>query len=309
MKNLKIQLTTIVFLILGLNGFAQQDAMYTQYSSNPLLVNPAFAGSMDFGHITGVFRKQWVGINGSPTTSSISYNAPIKKYNFGVGASLMYDALGPTTQTGLFLDYSYHIRFDQKGTLSLGLKGGFSYYYINYRGLTYNDPDDDINLLENQSLFLPNFGLGAYYYTDKSYIGLSVPKLIRNSLNKNENTLEHLNREEWHVFLMAGHIFRLSDNINFKPSFITRYAVGSPLSVELNGTIMLYDKVWLGLMYRVGDTMGGLVRWQINDKLNIGYSYDLSNSALKVFNRGTHEITIGFSFIKNNQNIMLPRYF
>jgi type IX secretion system PorP/SprF family membrane protein len=309
MKNLKIQLTTIVFLILGLNGFAQQDPMYTQYSSNPLLVNPAFAGSMDFGHMAGIFRKQWVGINGSPTTSSISYNAPIKKYNFGVGASLMYDALGPTTQTGLFLDYSYHIRFDQKGTLSLGLKGGFSYYYINYRGLTYNDPDDDINLLENQSLFLPNFGLGAYYYTDKSYIGLSVPKLIRNSLNKNENTLEHLNREEWHVFLMAGHIFRLSDNINFKPSFITRYAVGSPLSVELNGTIMLYDKVWLGLMYRVGDTMGGLVRWQINDKLNIGYSYDLSNSALKVFNRGTHEITIGFSFIKNNQNIMLPRYF
>jgi type IX secretion system PorP/SprF family membrane protein len=309
MKNIKLKLVTLLLLILGLNGFAQQDPMYTQYMNNPILVNPAYAGSRNAGNLTGIFRKQWVGINGSPTTSSLSYNTPIPRYNFGVGASLLYDVLGPTTQTGLFIDYAYHIKFGEKSTLALGLKGGFGYYYINYSGLTYNDPDDDISNLENESLLLPNFGIGAYYYTNNSYIGLSVPKLIRNSLTKNDNTLEHLNREEWHIFLMAGHIFNLNKNIDLKPSFITRYAVGSPLSLELNATCILYNKIWVGAMFRCGDSVGGLVQWQITPQLNIGYSYDYSLSELHGLNKGSHEIVLNYVFIKEGRRILSPRFF
>ena len=309
MKKINIKLVTLLLLILGFKGFAQQDPIYTQYMNNPILVNPAYAGSRDVSSLTGVFRKQWVGIEGSPTTSSLSYNAPIKKYNFGIGASLLYDALGPTTQTGFYLDYAYHICFDGDRVLSLGLKGGFNYFYANYSGLRYNDPDDDINPLQNDAVFLPNFGIGAYYYTNKLYLGLSVPKLIRNSLNKKENTNDHLNKEEWHVFLMGGYIFKLSQNIDFKPSFITRYAMGSPLSVELNATFMLYDKIWLGAMYRFGDSFGGIVRWQVNRKIHIGYSYDLTHSALKAFNNGTHEIFIGFDFISKDKFESTKRFF
>jgi len=310
MKNIRLQIITLLLLILGINGFAQQDPMYTQYMYNPIVVNPAFAGSREVGVLTGVFRKQWVGINGSPTTSSISYNAPIRRYDFGVGATLLYDALGPTSQTSLFLDYSYQIRFDQKGTLSLGLKGGFNYFYINYSGLNSTDPDDDLDQLENESLFLPNFGVGAYYYTDKLYLGLSVPKLLRNSLEKKGNNLDHLNREEWHVFLMGGYIFKLSEVIDFKPSFISRYVMGSPLSIELTATFMLYDKIWLGAMYRVGDSFGGLINWQINPKLNVGYSYDLSNSEIKAYNKGSHEITLSYAFLRDNgKRILSPRFF
>jgi type IX secretion system PorP/SprF family membrane protein len=310
MKNIKIQLLMLLLLVLGLNGFAQQDPMYTQYSNNPLIVNPAYAGSRGFGNLTGVFRKQWVGINGSPTTTSLSYNAPIRRYDFAAGASLLYDALGPVTQTGFYLDYSYQIKFDQKSTLSLGLKGGFNYFYMNYSALNTIDPDDDVDILENESLFLPNFGVGAYYYSEKMYLGLSVPKLIRNSLEKKGNTIEHLNREEWHFFLMGGYIFNLTKNIDFKPSFMTRYANGAPLSLEVTATFMLYDKVWLGAMYRFGDSFGGLINWQITPKFNIGYSYDLTHSELRPFNRGSHEITLNYVFLRDSgKRILSPRFF
>jgi type IX secretion system PorP/SprF family membrane protein len=309
MKNLNKILLAILLLIFVLKGFAQQDPMYTIYNNNPVLVNPAYAGTEKFPSLNGVFRKQWVGIEGSPTTSSLSYLFPVKKYNFGIGTTLIYDALGPTTQTGLYLDYAYHIRLKGEKVLSLGLKGGFNYFYINYKGLTYNEPDDDLNLLENESIFLPNFGVGAYYYSDKFYLGLSVPKLIRNSYVKKENTFDHLNREEWHVFLTGGYDFKLSENINLMPSFITRYAVGSPLSIELQATFVLYDKVWLGAMYRVGDSFGGLIRWQVSDRFHIGYSYDLTHSNLGAFNKGSHEIIIGYSFINKEQRILSPRHF
>lgn len=310
MKKIKIQLVTILLLTLVMNGFAQQDPMYTQYMNNPILVNPAYAGTRGAGNITGVFRKQWVGINGSPTTSSLSYNAPIRRYDFGVGASLLFDALGPVTQTGLYLDYSYLIKFDERGTLSLGLKGGFNYFVANFTDLKYNDPDDDLNVLDNEAHFLPNFGIGAYYYTDKLYLGLSVPKLIRNSLEKNNKSLDHLNREEWHVFLMGGRIFKLSENFDFKPSFIARYAMGAPLSLELTATFMIYDKVWLGAMYRLGDSFGGLVNWQISPKFNVGYSYDLTNSELRAYNKGSHEITLSYLFLDGTgKRILSPRFF
>jgi type IX secretion system PorP/SprF family membrane protein len=308
MKNIKLQLATILLLILGLNGFSQQDPMYTQYSTNPILVNPAYAGSRNFGNLTGVFRKQWVGINGSPTTTSISYNAPVRRYDFGVGASLLYDALGPVNQTGFYLDYSYLIRLGENGTFALGLKGGFNYFYLNYNGLKYFEPDNDLDLLESESLFLPNFGVGAYYYTNKMYLGLSVPKLIRNSLEK--NTLKHLNREEWHFFLMGGYIFKVTDFLNIKPSFIARYAVGAPLSLEATATFMLFDKIWLGAMYRFGDSVGGLINWQISKKFNIGYSYDLTRSDLGAYNRGSHEITLNYVFLRDNgKRILSPRFF
>lgn len=309
MKRFRLYITTLLFLVVGLNGFAQQDPMYTQYMNNPLSVNPAFAGSRGVSSMTGVFRKQWLGIEGSPTTSALSYNTPVKKYNFGLGGSLLYDALGPVTQTGLYLDYSYHIRFNEKGTLSFGLMGGFNYYYVNYTGLRYNDPDVDINTMENKALFLPNFGIGTYYYTDKLYLGLSVPKLLRNSLDKTLDTGDHLNREEWHVFFLGGYILNLTNNIDFKPSFITRYTPGAPVSLELTATFMLYDKIWLGGMYRFGDSFGGLIRWQINPQLHVGYSYDLANTTLKGFNRGTHEIFIGIDFISKDKFASIKRFF
>jgi type IX secretion system PorP/SprF family membrane protein len=310
MKNIKLQLVAILLLMLGLNGFAQQDPMYTQYMNNPILINPAYAGSRDVSNLTGVFRKQWVGIEGSPTTSSLSYNTPIPRYDFGIGVSLLYDAIGPTSQTGFYLDYSYLIKFNTKGTLSLGLKGGFNYFYANYSNLKYNDPDEDINVTQNEALFLPNFGVGAYYYSDKLFLGLSVPKLVRNSLEKGKTTIEQLNREEWHFFLMGGYIFKIMDNINFKPSFITRYAMGVPLSLELTATVMLYDKVWLGVMYRYGESFGGLINWQITPKLNIGYSYDLTRTDLAAYNKGSHEITLNYVFTTGNgKRILSPRFF
>lgn len=309
MKNIKIQAVIIIFLLIGLKGFSQQDPMYTQYMNNPLSINPAFAGSRDISSLTGVFRKQWVNVVGAPTTTGISYNSLVKKYDFGIGATLLYDALGPVSQTGLFIDYAYPIRFEKGKVLSLGLKGGFSLYDINTQPLRYNDSGDQQITVSNESYFLPNFGIGVYYQSPDFYMGLSLPKLIRNSLDKNTTENTYLNREEWHLFLMAGYILELSNNIDFKPSLITRYAVGAPLSIELTGTIMLSDKIWIGAMYRFGDSFGGLVRWQVNHKIHLGYSYDMSHSTLRAFNSGTHEIFIGIDFIDKEDFEKIKRFF
>ena len=305
----KIKIVTLLLMFIAIKGFTQQDPMYTQYMNNPLIINPAYAGTRGLPVLTGVFRKQWVGIEGAPETSTISYQTPVRRYNFGAGANLIFDVVGPVTQTGLYLDYSYLISFEEHGTLSLGLNAGMDYYHVDYRNLRYNNPDDDINASEPVSLFLPNFGVGTFYYTDRVYLGLSVPKLLRNSLEKGSVEIEHLNREEWHWFLMGGAIFHLNPTIDFKPSFIARMTQGAPLSVDLSGVFMLYEKVWLGVNYRFNESLGGIIRWQISPSLEIGYSYDYTNIGYGPLNKGSHEILISYSFVQKQRRLLSPRYF
>jgi hypothetical protein len=90
---------------------------------------------------------------------------------------------------------------------------------------------------------------------------------------------------------------------------MSRVVAGSPPSVDLSGTMILYDRFWFGLMYRWGDSFDILTRFQINDRLNIGYSFDLTNSKLERYNSGSHEIFLQYEFSSRGRRILSPRYF
>jgi type IX secretion system PorP/SprF family membrane protein len=307
MKTAKYILVSMLML-LALVSRAQQDPMFTQYMTNPLTVNPAIAGARAVKNFSLVFREQWMGIEGAPTTIALSYSELYKDKKVGLGANLIHDRIGPVVQTGLYLDYAYHLDMDEQKKLSLGLMGGFNYYQFNLLGLTSAGPDDDIPLGAEMSRFLPNFGFGAYYYTPKFFAGLSVPKLLRNSLSDEENSLTLEDREERHLFAMTGYTFILDEKIWFKPSAIGRIVNGAPASLDLNATFVLNEKVWLGALYRWGVGWGGLVRWQIDDQLHIGYSYDGGARRLRGYHYGSHEIFISFD-LKKPQGTKTPKSF
>lgn len=69
----------------------QQDSQYTQYMYNPTIVNPAYAGSRDVMSIFGLYRAQWVGLEGAPKTGTLSMHTPIENSKIGLGFSLIND--------------------------------------------------------------------------------------------------------------------------------------------------------------------------------------------------------------------------
>jgi type IX secretion system PorP/SprF family membrane protein len=310
MKQLKIILG-LLFVVSGVTVFAQQDPMFTQYMTNPITINPAITGVRKVDNISLVFRKQWVGIEGAPTTASLSYQGPFFKDNVGLGCNLIHDIIGPVVQTGFYVDYAYHLKFDnnKQNNLALGIMGGFNYYTFDLYSLRSDEPDNDIALDGVDRRFLPNFGIGLFYYTPQFFFGASMPKMLRNSLSKTENTLSLEDKEERHFFVMTGYIFDLSRKIKFKPSVIGRFVYGAPISLDLTATFMLYDKVWIGGMYRWGSSIGGLIRWQINPKIHLGYSFDFSNSRLKAYNQGTHEIFLSFDIGNSDRIERVRRFF
>ncbi len=299
-----------ILALASLGGFAQQDPLYTQYMNDPILINPAYAGSRLNLSINGVFRKQWVGLDWSPTTTSITVNSPFFNYKIGVGFSFINDKIGPMQQTGIYLDYAYHLNFENDRNLSLGLKAGFNNFDLDLLDLVTADYDSYVHDHDRPNKFLPNFGIGAYYYTEKFYAGFSVPKLIRNSLDDEDNTLEIVGREDRTYFLTAGAVFDVIDPImKLKPVFLARSVWGAPPSVELSVTAIFYERVWFGAMYRIGDAIALHARFQASNRLQIGYSYDITNSRLSRYSNGSHEIFLNYLFSLRGQRVSSPRYF
>lgn len=299
----------ILSVFLAGKTFAQQDPMYTQYMENMMTINPAYAGSKEVFTMMVVSRDQWVTMADAPDTRTFAMHSPISNTNMGLGLSFLHDRIGPIRQTGLYFDYSYTLRFSNKRNLALGLKAGVNFYEAGLTDLLTNDPNDPVFANDINRNFLPNFGVGAFYHAQRYYLGLAVPKLIKNTINKNDFSVEHINKEEIHIFFMAGYVFDVNRIVKFKPSVLTRFVVNSPMSLDVNGTFMFYDLLWLGAMYRVGDSFGGLFQIQVNDHLKIGYSYDIPTSRLGFYNKGTHEVMVSFDFGFDRGRVRSPRYF
>lgn len=292
-KKTGILLFAMLVLLAGIKTYAQQDPMYTQFIDNLLVVNPGYAGSGDVGNFLLVSRNQWVSVADAPVTNSFSYNTRYKEQSFGLGFSVMYDKIGPQKQTGVYFDYSYFLKVSDKFKLGMGLKGGVSFYRAALTELITIDPDP-IYTQDIYKNFLPNMGVGGYLYSDKTYFGLSVPKLIENTITRDDYETDYVNKEEIHVYLVGGHNFNLSSDFQLKTNAMLRYVKNAPISVQATALAGFKEKFWLGGMVRFGDAFGIVAQFQATPRMLIGYSYDITTSELNVFSNGTHEIMFSY---------------
>lgn len=295
-KLIKISLFVFTLLVLlpGKDVSAQQDPMYTQYMDNLQVINPGYAGSVGVGNILMVARSQWVEFDGAPATRSFTYNTSFDDKNVGVGFSLMSDQIGPLKQTGFYADYSYFIRVSNGFKLGLGLKGGVSFYRANLVALETVDSDPIFgrDVYEN---FLPNVGVGMFLYSDNTYIGFSVPKLIENTITREDVTVDYINKQLMHMYLAAGQRIVFNEDFQLKTNGMIRWVSGAPASFDMTVMGGFKEKFWLGAMYRLDDAYGMLVKFKPSSKMAIGYSYDITISELGAFNSGTHEIMFSYN--------------
>lgn len=305
---------------------AQQEVQYSQYMFNMLAVNPAYAGSRDVLSMTGLYRQQWVGIEGSPTTQSFTIDMPIKKEKVGIGFQAYNDQIGVFKNTGVALSYAYRIKVSQKTTLSMGVQGGITNLSGNLLGVqrTLSGTDTDPAFSGNISKWLPNVGVGLYLSNDHGYIGLSAPTLIQNrfkDVTGNADTNNTSARQDRHYFLMAGFVIGLGRSLALKPSFLVK-ATRDAAAIDLNLNLWIKDRIAIGGSWRTnnkdfkspfgnlnGDAVIGMLEIQATDQFRLGYAYDFALNTLKSRQSGTHEVMLRYEFGYRKVKILTPRYF
>jgi len=306
MKKIIVYGIVLAGMMLGIRMNAQQDPMYTQYMFNTLSVNPAYAGSREAISLVGLYRTQWVGLAGAPVTQTFTVHTPVPRKHMGWGISVVNDVVGPVHQTQLFVDYAYELQVTKLGRLRMGLKGGFGLYNGDLEG-EKRDVQSDPLVVNFSGKFLPNIGVGLYYYGPKGYIGVSAPKLIKKNLTINDVEIGP-SRNHW--FLIGGYLFDLSKDFTFKPSFLMKAVSGAPMELDLTGMLYMYERLGLGVSYRTGDSFSALAQVFITPGLYVGYAHDFTLTPLKDYSRGTHEFILGYDYwLKERARIHSPRFF
>lgn len=296
-----IRKTGLIFIVALLviatvrQGYAQQDPMFVQYIDNLLIINPGFAGSETDGKFLLVSRNQWVSVPGAPVTHSFSYNTPFKAKNVGLGFSVMTDKIGPQQQTGVYFDYSYFIKVAENYKLGMGLKGGVSFYRAALSELDPIDPDP-IFSKDIYKNFLPNLGVGLYLFSDKNYFGASIPKLIQNTVTREDYSTEYVQKEKIHFYGVVGTKRKLSADFDMKASSMIKIVKNSPVAFDISAMAGFKERIWVGGMWRFKSSFGFIGQFQITPKMEVGYSYELPIEHISNFSNGTHEIMFGYNF-------------
>lgn len=292
-------------------GYSQQDSQYTQYMYNPITINPGYTGSRDVMSVFVLNRAQWVGLDGAPKTSIVSVSSPIKGSNLGMGISILNDQIGPSDKSSLETDFSYTIKPNQDLRLSFGLKASLAFFNVDFSKLDQFNPNDFAFQDNIQNSFSPNIGAGVYLYSDKSYLGISIPRILENKYyNKYADAGSVTTAvERAHIYLIAGKVFDFQDNIKFKPSILSKAVGGSPLEIDVSANVLFNDVLTLGLAYRWNSAVSALAGFQISDSWFLGYGYDMSSTQISNYSNGTHEIFLRFELFRSFSGIMSPRFF
>jgi type IX secretion system PorP/SprF family membrane protein len=306
---IKTAVTCIMLWLVGsgTNLHAQQEAIYSQYMFNPFMINPAYAGSRNA--LSGVLlaRKQWVGMDGAPSTETFSIHNSFLDGKMAAGLNLYHDAVGPTSNIGIMATYAYHLKLGS-GKLAFGLRGGLLSSKMDATQLSYNDPSDHFNTQAISTASVPSFDFGVYYYTRKAYIGFSASHLTEGNLKYVSSTGEIFHTLKRHYMLMTGWAAELSPKVVLKPSVLVKYVSGAPVNVDLNVSALFNKIFWVGVSYRSFSSLHLIAEFNVTSFLRVGYSFELPVNRLKKFTMGTHEVFVGFDLNLGKSKHVSPRY-
>ena len=284
---------------------AQQDPQYTQYMYNMSVINPAYAGTKESLSITALYRNQWTGLEGNPRTLTFSANSPLGN-KIGLGLSAIKDELGPVNETNVYADFAYKLQLSSNLQLALGLKAGVSFHKVGLTNLELQDPGDPFFSKDIDNSY-PNIGAGAFLYSEKFYLGFSVPNML-SSVHLDENGIKY-GSETQHYFATAGYVFELSEDFKLKPSFMLKSAFDAPVSFDVNLNALFYERFEIGVSYRLDDSFSGLLGFQITPNIWAGYAYDQVISQLKTVGPNSHEIILVFDIFFRPPATITPRFF
>ena len=305
---MKTKLLFLVIMFITLSGYAQQDAQYTQYMYNTIVINPAYAGSRGTMSVFGLYRTQWIGLDGAPETSNFSINTPINNSRLGIGFSFINDKIGPTIENNISADISYTVQTSSDFKLSFGVKGSANLFNLDVTKLNpENQGDPQFQNLDNK--FSPNVGAGVYWHSNKAYVGLSVPNFIES--NRYDDNDVAIYKSKISYYLMGGYVFNLdrSQYYKFKPAILAKMVEGAPLQIDISANFMFVDKFMLGAAYRWSSSLSAMAGFQVSDGLYIGYGYDRETTKLNNYNSGSHEIFLRYEFSNRKGKMTTARFF
>lgn len=299
---------------MSLSGRAGQDPLYTQFMTNPFLINPALTGTYNHYQIIANNRLQWIGMSDAPLTNIISMYGPMVNQPMGIGGFIMNDKVGPESKLSFNGTYAYNYAIDEDLKISMGLMLGLFQHKIDGTDARMKELDDPtFRVGEVYVNYKPDASFGVYVYSSTYNAGLSVTNLFGNKLtfytgsssddsDTTSSSSSTFSRLKQHIYLHGGYKYFVNRELAIEPAMLIRKVSGTPIQVDVNvrgwygNRSWNGNKVWGGLSYRSSESISILIGVIYQKKIEVGYSYDIGINALRTYNTGSHELMITFKF-------------
>ncbi|WP_258103992.1 type IX secretion system membrane protein PorP/SprF [Marinoscillum sp. MHG1-6] len=311
MKTLRSVILLTALLLASAVGYGQQRALTSTYPFNGLLLNPAYAGSLNVLSVIAVHRAQWINIEGAPVHQAFTAHNSFMSNQVGVGLAFTHDKVGVTESFSTYASYAYKVH-TSFGVLAMGLQGGFDQRRSDFTSLSLLDESDPL-LNGVVSKFSPNVGLGVYFANPHMWAGAAVPWILENKtmdLPEGANSLSK-SRESRYYYVTGGVIFPVSDQIKLSPSVLIRKQEQNRWSYEFTGLVIFEDIAYAGLGVRNSGEIVFLGQLILNENFRVGYAYDAATSDLGGSTTGSHEIIVNYRIKLTNykKHPQCPVYF
>ena len=299
------RITYIACIVITFAASAQLDPLYNQYQFNQMMVNPAYTGIYNRFSASLISRLNWVGIDGAPTTNTVTLQSALNQGRIGIGGMVVDDRLGVNRNLEGSVMASYNIRFEN-AKLAMGLQGGFINYNFDLSKLTLDYIDDERLLVGLEPYTEPNFGFGMMYMSPTFFVGASVPRIRQDEI---ADGVAISTRYRRHYYFSAGYFYDASVYTQYKATVLARYVETGELSVDVAISSFIDQKVWAGLTARDLRYLGFFVNFNLTKNLFFGYSFELPTNTLIIGNYGTHEISISIDApLEKGRNLVQRRF-
>ncbi len=291
---------------------AQNIVPNSLYAFDKYMTNSGYAGLNRGKVLVFDIREQWLGLEASPKSYSLSFTSPIYELHGSYGVKVASISSGISKKTGFDLSYNYVFQ-SVSGLFSFGMGAGMYSMKLKNDGIItpggfyskgevdHNDPF--LSSLLASNIYLSKISLfGVYYYNDVEF-GIIFDKEI-NVSDKSVYEVRDILRLNWQ------YLYRFNQNISVK-AFGLIYSDFVLWQNDI-GVAGLYKNNYLtgfnlrGYSNKTIDSMSFLIGGNVNYKLRLIYSYDFTISGLRKVEDGTHEIKIIYNFGKKNIKRSLP---
>jgi type IX secretion system PorP/SprF family membrane protein len=286
---------------IGIQVKAQQLQTSSMYDLQGVFHNPSTAG-VGKSMVGASYRTQWSGISGAPKTATVfgSFNLPNLK--IGIGGYIYNDKTGPTSRTGIQLAFAKHIATGNGGTFSIGIEAKGLQYSIDKAKLTETLGADPAIGASGDNKFIFDAGFGISYTGKKLQLGASVSQLVQSKLdyytgNLTRNEKGHLYR---HYYFHGLYNWKVDDKIIITPNFLVIYLPNAPTEYQFGARAEYNERFWWGAGYRLKQSWMLSAGVHVTKKLTIGYSFDIYQTPISVYDAGSnaHEILLRFNLSK-----------
>lgn len=274
----------------------QQIGSYLHYVQHPDQINQAYTLSADQGKIYSVGRKQWMNMEGAPTTVLMGGHVKTKNERSSVGLNVLYDKIGPERYTEVNAFYGHAIRLSENDYLSGAINLGMRLYNVRFARLEESDP----SLRQDIDEKVGTVGLSFMYYRpEQFYVGLSLPRIGGEQFKQ-----VAVFRENYAA--IAAYLFEVDPGFHVKTSAWLARMDNNKLLGNFSATAFLNRKFGIGANYATTKDLGFLASFTVSNALRVGYGYQfgMASTSIGGMRNGSHEISISYHFAKNGIRLL-----